>query len=256
MKSKQQHFTLIELLVVIAIIAILAGMLLPALNNAREAGNNSNCINNLKQLGMYYAAYTVEYDDIFPPIYDGKNVWTTPMFNSGILPQNYCLYASSTSPGGYSKDGTGSKFLACPKLFSMPLFTTSSAANASYALNRHTFGRIPTVWKKVTTIKAPSARMVFSEPEAGTSAYYGIGLYAAKIGLRNWDTEDKNAFHHYNGASVNCAYADGRAGSVKESQVPYSTNYTLIKSDINAHNFWGTYNNGVNGNPNVEKFPE
>ena len=63
---KQKKFTIIELIVVISIIAIIASMLLPSLNKAREKARNTACINNEKQIGVFFLVYANDYEDYLP----------------------------------------------------------------------------------------------------------------------------------------------------------------------------------------------
>ena len=100
-RVKASAFTLIELLVVIAIIAILAAILLPALNSARERGRSASCINNLKQHGTAHAMYRDAFDGFFVPmssctVEDGvtqshpskKYTWISLFWKGGFLPSN------------------------------------------------------------------------------------------------------------------------------------------------------------------------
>ena len=98
--GRKHRFTLIELLVVIAIIAILAGMLLPALNSAREKARAVYCLSNLKQLMQAAQLYAEGYKGKLPLYYNpaDKKYWNKILYDNGFLPGFTCMACPSLYP--------------------------------------------------------------------------------------------------------------------------------------------------------------
>ncbi len=132
---KRFGFTLIELLVVIAIIAILAAMLLPALNQARQKAHDIKCTSNLKQLGTYMFMYVEQNNDKFPSAYqnikaaasnNGGGFWQDVLVasNGGATLESDCyLDKDKKKPEGA---------FACPSSTSS---TTNEAHGLHYGMN-------------------------------------------------------------------------------------------------------------------------
>lgn len=134
MRTARRGFTLIELLVTVAVISILVALLLPAVQQAREAARRASCQNNLKQIGIALHTYH-EMQEALPPGWVSSNQvgWTT--FILPMLEQN-TVYNKLNFSSKWVSDTTNPvitmKILRCPSDWGRPTLSTPSAARSTY----------------------------------------------------------------------------------------------------------------------------
>ncbi len=237
MRKSRKHFTLIELLVVIAIIAILAAILLPALNQARERGRAATCTNNLKQLGLGTARYQSDHHDFMVPIDYTGNAWKWTQGLMGVNPAGADRNdATGFVNGNYASVG----LFRCPTVSTIPDLTGTVTTGEAWEKNswwqgRPHFGMCWTMGKrieasspagvKITRLRTPSIKLYIADSSMVITA--GVEFQEASGNYR-WDTISTGSgwgiLYARHNSQVNILHVDGHVAArrILNRLVPYA----------------------------------
>ncbi len=214
-------FTLIELLVVIAIIAILAGLLLPALGAARDRGKAISCVSNLKQIATANNMYADANDDYCVPYTTATGTGKVKLGDYWFGVRNSGGYDITTSPllGPYY--GNVPKLMLCPSPFEVVPDLTNSANGGGYGYNGKWFGGYDATHLKRAGMRKLSETIIFGDCASSgkSSTSYDVARYTPYMYCKilpdgtQWSNKTSGTAHFRHAGRSNVAWGDGHVSS-------------------------------------------